>query len=324
MRALKLDRARVEEWCENLRIRFQAGPVPILEWAQPAMVGILAAVYGRSIIRRAAASLCVASVCTSIVFSSFYLTHARSSSMLAQRKIQMERDADPTLYRYATDPDLRAEYEKAWEHRIVRYSRDDVDIVFIHDDGIYKELRSRQLNYQDRLAQMLLADPDSAALTPLFLLEGNYMRPGFQWMEAIPVFFFNVLLDIVSVTILFVFLERMKSNLSLASAIKVIYPDSRRQCAMCSSRLFELSLLFSWRRGLFLGTSRTVAAFIYRDDAWFDGCNWIPRLTIQQETDLRCFGCNYLWRYHRARWCKRLKLIVDCLAPPNFGNLAVA
>jgi hypothetical protein len=218
-RALKIDRDKIEEWCESLRKRLQAGPVPIIEWAHPVMIGVLSAVYGRTLLRRFAASLAMASVFTFVMFSIFYLTYSKASSDLRLEKSQMERDVDPTLYRYYTDRQLRVEYDKAWEHTFQRYGKDDFDVIFIHNDGIYKQLRTSYSDYEDRLARRLIASPDSAALTPLFLLEGNYINSGFQWTQAIPIFIFNVFLDFVSVTIVFAALRRMKPQMSLSNAI---------------------------------------------------------------------------------------------------------
>jgi hypothetical protein len=51
MRAIRLDRAKVEKWFEDLRIHLESGTVPIIEWVQPIMTGALYALYGRSVSR---------------------------------------------------------------------------------------------------------------------------------------------------------------------------------------------------------------------------------------------------------------------------------
>jgi hypothetical protein len=57
----------------------------------------------------------------------------------------------------------------------------EADYVFT--GGISDELRERISNYPARLTATLSVNPDRVELTFLFLREGSYMNPGFQWGE---------------------------------------------------------------------------------------------------------------------------------------------
>lgn len=119
MKALRIDRQKLEAWFEDQRKRLQSGPIPIIEKAQPVMLGALYAIYGRSVGRRFVTSFFVGLVFTSAIFGVVYSRYTRIPATLRTTKAQLEREADPVLYKYATDPDLRPEYERAcvrWRH----------------------------------------------------------------------------------------------------------------------------------------------------------------------------------------------------------------
>jgi hypothetical protein len=114
-----------------------------------------------------------------------------------ERKDQLERDADPVLYNYKTNPALAAEYAKVWEYA----EPGPRGGTFKYEDGIYEKLRARYPNYRVRLASGLSAHPDRVPLTLLFLFEGDQGHIGFQWFNSFMLFIFNVICDFVSATI---------------------------------------------------------------------------------------------------------------------------
>lgn len=61
-RALKINRAKVEEWLEQQRLRLEKGPIPLIEKAQPIMAGALGAIYGFGPRRRFFTSLTIGTV----------------------------------------------------------------------------------------------------------------------------------------------------------------------------------------------------------------------------------------------------------------------
>jgi hypothetical protein len=136
-----------------------------------------------------------------------------------QRKARLEREADPKLYSYVTDPMLRPEYVKAGQQRYVREGTEG-GLEYVYDGGIYTELRERSQNFQSRLVARIFADPASVELTLLFIIEGNYLDPGFQGLDSMFLFGFNVLLDFLSVTIIIVCLRRLGNKPSFRTGIQ--------------------------------------------------------------------------------------------------------
>lgn len=200
MRAIDADRRDVEAWLEKLRLRLQRGPVPIIEMAQPVMVGALYAVYGRSDLRRLTTSFFVGLIFTSTVFGVVYWRYKGASASIHEEKAQLEESVDPKLYSYATVPRLRSEYEKAWQ--TITVSADPYVAEYVYSGGIYDELRKHGSDFHLRLAQKLFASADRVELTPLFLLEGTCKNPGLQWVDSLLLFVFNVVLDFSSITIM--------------------------------------------------------------------------------------------------------------------------
>lgn len=211
MRALRLDRQKVEAWFEGQRLRMQSGrPVPILEKSQPVMLGALRAVYGRTAPARLIASFFVGLFITLGIAATLYYRYTLSSQMLQGKKAAVERIADPKLYEYVTDPRLRDVYRKSLEMEVVAVGKSGQPLrAPLYKGGIYDELRDRVQNYGPRLVDAISADPDRSALTLLFLVEGSYLEPGFQWKDVLFLFLFNAIVDFASVTICIGALRRL-------------------------------------------------------------------------------------------------------------------
>lgn len=208
MRAIKANRNDVEAWFEHQRLRLQAGPVPVIQRAQPVMLAGLEAIYGRSVWRRLGTSFVVGLFFTFVIFGVVYSEYRQVRTSVLQEKARIEQAADPKLYSYATDPKLIPEYKKAQE-RILIPTRDSFYTQPVHKGGIFDEIRERQGAYPARLLKHLSANPKRLELTLLFLMEGNVIYPGFQWIHSILLFLFNVLLDFASVTVAVVCLRRL-------------------------------------------------------------------------------------------------------------------
>jgi hypothetical protein len=206
-RAMRVDREKVEAWFESLRLRLQAGPVPILEWAQPIMLAALGTVYGHTALRRFLTSICIGFSFTSMVVGAAYLRYRQIPSSVHAAKTRIEQAIDPVLFRYVTDPNLRPQFLASQE------TNDGAEYKpqYVYDGGIYDELRDRVNRFGVQLVSELSKNPDRTDLTILFLFDGPYFDPGFNW-SAFPLFAFNVLVDFLSVTIAFISLRRLGSD----------------------------------------------------------------------------------------------------------------
>src|ERR1700704_1329574 len=218
MRAIRVDRANVEAWFDAQRHRLQLGPIPIIEKAQPVMMGALYAIYGRTVLRRFGTSFVVGLLFTSTIFGLVYSRYKNVSATVREIKTQLERNADSTLYNYVTNPQLKPEYEKSRQKRVIMVG-DQVMIEDLYTGGIYNELRNRESDFQPRLVASIFAHSARVELTLLFLLEGSYIHPGFQWLDSLFVFIFNVALDFASVTIAIAFLRLLGDSPSFRMAI---------------------------------------------------------------------------------------------------------
>jgi hypothetical protein len=209
MKAIGANRQEAEAHLDNLRKRLQSGPVPVIERAQPVMVGALYAVYGRSAARRLLTSFCIGLFFTSLVFAVMYTRYKLVSATVRETKARLEREADPVLYAYFTDPQLRPVYNQAQQYKLVKEGPEVVPEP-VHSGGIWDELREREHQFDPRFVTAVFQDSNRTELALLFWLEGSYISPGFQWIDSISLFAFNVLLDFLSVTIAITCLQRLE------------------------------------------------------------------------------------------------------------------
>jgi hypothetical protein len=218
MKALKRDRKAVEDWFEMQRKRFESGPIPVLETAQPVMIASIYAIYGRDASRRFGTSFLVGVFFTSIIFGSVYWRYSQVSSVMHDKKEQLEREADPKLYDYFTNPQLRPVYDRSLQMRAVKEGQ-ELAVEYVYKGGIYDELRKRREDFEPHLVQRLFSSSTPVELTFLFISEGSYIDPGFQWMDSCFLFSSNVLLDFASVTLAIACLRRLGSRPSVPNAL---------------------------------------------------------------------------------------------------------
>lgn len=250
MRAIRVDRTNVEAWFEAQRHRLQSGPIPIIEKAQPVMVGALYAIYGRTALRRFGTSFVVGLLFTSTIFGLVYWRYKHVSATVREIKAQLEQNADSVLYNYVTNPQLKPEYEKPQQQRAMMVG-DQVIIEDVYTGGIYDELRNRESNFQPRLVASVFAHPARIELTLLFLLEGSYIHPGFQWLDSLFVFIFNVALDFVSVTIAIAFLRLLGDSPSFPMAIITFVLTLCSTLACAGVSFLSYSFFFRGNTGFF-------------------------------------------------------------------------
>jgi hypothetical protein len=252
MRAIKVDFKTVEDWFEAMRIRLQRGPVPIVDMAQPVMLGAIYAIYGRSTLRRLITSFFVGMFFTSTVFYVVYQTCKHAPATMREEKAQLERDVDPKLYSYVTDPHLRPEYDKSRHQRLVLLGTDNNYLEYDYTGGIYDDLRERVDDFKPHLVQRLFTSPARVELTPLFLLEGTYINPGFQRLDSFFLFLFNVLLDFSSVTIVIASLRYLGRNLSFRRAIAAFTYALIGTLVCAVAAFLSYRLFFSGDTGFFM------------------------------------------------------------------------
>jgi len=160
----------------------------------------------------------VAALFTLTIFGVVYWRYKHLPSSVHLAKAQLEREVDPVLYRYVTDPQLHVEYEKS--KMSVQTGSGWGSVVF---DNAYKgqpyaELRGRRMEFRPLLFTRIYSSPLRLELILLFIMEGTYIDPGFQWLSSISLFAFNILLDFVSVTIVIVALRLLGRNTSFLTA----------------------------------------------------------------------------------------------------------
>jgi hypothetical protein len=274
MKAIGANRQEVETYLDNLRKRLQAGPVPVIEKVQPVMVGAIHAVYGRRAGRRFLTSLCIGLFFTSLVLSVMYSRYKQVSSTVRETKVRLEREADPILYSYFTDPQLRPVYNQAHQYRMVKEGPEVVPEP-LYPGGIWEELRGREHEFNSRLVTAIFEDSRRTELALLFWLEGSYIDPGFQWIDSICLFAFNVLLDFTSVTIILLGLERLKpprSSFRRSLSAFVVALTGTLGCAgiaFLSYRLFfRGDTSFFWQILVVLPLSLFAAAVALLSLAW--------------------------------------------------------
>jgi hypothetical protein len=215
---LKIDRQRIEERFEKLRSRLGAGPFPIFQMALPFMLGAVTAIFGRTVSRRLLSSFVLTMVFTSCMFSILAWRYRNTSSETQIRKSQVEREADPVLYEYTHNPKLIPEYLKSEESIPISNGAS----LYKYTTGIYNELHVREMEYYDNLQLRIARDPDRAKLTLLFLVEGDYRDPGFQFAEALFLFLFNMILDFASVTATIRALRRLSGEFTLRNILTIL------------------------------------------------------------------------------------------------------
>ena len=208
MKAIGGNRQQVEVYLDNLRKRLQSGPVPVIEKAQPVMLGVLYAVYGRSASRRLSASFCIGLFFSCVVFGAMYFRYKHVSATVRETKARLERDAEPVLYDYFNNPGLRPVYNQSQQYVAIQAGNDTLFLP-LHAGGIWDELRERKSQFHPRLVTLVFQNSNRTELALLFWFQGSYIDPGFQWIDASCVFAFNVFLDFISVTIIIVCLQRL-------------------------------------------------------------------------------------------------------------------
>jgi hypothetical protein len=78
------------------------------------------------------------------------------------------------------------------------------------------------MQYYDNLQLRIARDPDRAELTLLFLVEGDYRDPGFQFGDALFLFLFNIILDFASVTATIRALRRLSGEFTLRNILTIL------------------------------------------------------------------------------------------------------
>src|SRR5262249_17575874 len=239
MRSLNLNREAVEAWFEKQRKRLKCS-VPIIQTAQPVMIGVLYAIYGRRALRRLGASFFVAALFTLTIFSVVYWRYRHLPSSVHLAGAQLEREVDPVLYKYVTDPELQPEYKKS---QMVFYNGGgpQAAIYVVYQGQPYNELRRGRAEFQRQLFSKIYSSPLRMELILLFIMKGTYIDPGFQWLNSIFIFAFNVLLDFVSVTIVVVALRLLGRNTSFLTAAGTF------AFAVCGTLMCLVAALFSYR-----------------------------------------------------------------------------
>lgn len=290
MKALRADRTKVEEWLDKLRKRLQSGPVPIIEIAQPVMLGALQAIYGRTAGRRFGASFLIGVIFTSITFGVVYWQYRHIPPTLRATKAELERDADPVLYKYVTDPALRPEYDRIDKTEAVSTDLPSPSQDYVYNVGIHRELRERRFLFPTRLAAKLFSDPARIDLTFLLIVDGTYINPHFQFRDFSFLFAFNVLLDFLSATMAVASLRLLGRKLVLGRAA-LAFGCTLCGTSMCAAIAFLSYVLFFcgdigvfWRElllvplvlvGGVVGTVRFISRFkrnkSYRETLWWAG-----------------------------------------------------
>jgi hypothetical protein len=240
---LKVDRQRIEERFEKLRSRLGAGPFPIFQTALPFMRGAVTAIYGKTVSRRLLTSFVLSMVFTSCMFSIIAWRYRNTSSKTQIRKSQVEREADPVLYEYTHDPKLLPEYLKSEESVPVSNGVS----LYKYRTGIYNELHVREMQYYDNLQLRIARDPDRAKLTLLFLIEGDYRDPGFQFGEALFLFLFNTILDFASATAAIRALWRLSGEFTLRNILTILFwVGSTLLCLLAAFLSYRLFFRGHW------------------------------------------------------------------------------
>lgn len=315
MRSLRIDRENVEAWFENQRKRLRSGrPIPIIEKAQPVMIGALYAVYGRTALRRFVASFFVAVIFTSMMFGVVYWRYTHERAVMRTIKSQLERETDPVLYDYATNPQLRSEYEKSQE-TMTAYNHQGMKVgtnIYEYSGGIYDELRKRTSTFEPRLVANLFANPNRVELALLFIFDGTYLDPGFEWIYALSLFGFNVFLDFFSVTIMIHALQLLEDDTSVQMAV---ITSAQALCGtllsgalgFLSYRLFfrgdiavfwQLLVAFPLSSGaMLLGIHAVVSLFDRKKDT---DMRWLLGLSAVALIGGAFFGFRYIWSYWQA------------------------
>lgn len=199
-RALRVDRLEVERWFETVRNRLSTSAIPVFEIALPVILGVLRAVYGRTGWRRLLVSLFIGFSVSSLIFVLLRWERAAVPESVRDLKQSIEREVDPDLYRFATDPSLRHLYHEAFETEFVPIGRSGAT-MYKHSSEVHLLIRKKDAEFDGRFAEHIVDHPLRRELMLLQLFEGDYKETGSPYGSAILMLLFNAGIDLLSITL---------------------------------------------------------------------------------------------------------------------------
>jgi hypothetical protein len=219
IRAFGKEQHFLEERLRAFRTRIGENTVPVLEAFASIASAILLLIYGRTIRRRMAVSMVMAMIFVGMIAAFAHHEISRDERTLRAQKHSLERAVDPELFDYATRPEHRETWKRAFEteKKFVGYSSVERGILVPQYEDVpkypeppYSTIRKARSVFARNWVSALETHPNHQAIATLFFLEGNYLEPGARVVDLLTPFAFAAVVDFLAITAVLFFIELLK------------------------------------------------------------------------------------------------------------------